>query len=48
MLQLDEPSVPAVLAGQVPTESGLRTLRSVPSLTVMSTLRTIVDAVSAP
>ena len=48
LLQLDEPSVPAVLAGQVPTESGLRTLRSVPSLTVMSTLRTIVDAVSAP
>jgi hypothetical protein len=48
LLQIDEPSVPAVLAGRVPTESGLRTLRSVPSSTVMSTLRTIVDAVSAP
>ena len=48
LLQLDEPSVPAVLAGRVPTESGLRTLRSVPSSTVRSTLATIVDAVSAP
>jgi hypothetical protein len=48
VLQLDEPSLPAVLAGQVPTESGLRTLRSVPSSTVLDGLRLIVDAVGVP
>jgi methionine synthase II (cobalamin-independent) len=48
VLQLDEPSVPAVLAGQIPTESGLRTLRSVAASTVESALRDIVDAVAVP
>jgi methionine synthase II (cobalamin-independent) len=48
MLQLDEPSVPAVLAGRVPTESGLRTLRSVAESTVESSLREIVEAAGVP
>jgi hypothetical protein len=48
VLQLDEPSLPAVLAGQIPTESGLKTLRSVPPSTVVDGLRTIVDAVGVP
>jgi methionine synthase II (cobalamin-independent) len=45
LLQLDEPSVPAVLAGRIPTESGLRTLRSVAPSTVESALRDVVSAV---
>jgi methionine synthase II (cobalamin-independent) len=48
ILQLDEPSVPAVLAGRVPTESGLRTLRRVAASTVESALRGVVDAVDCP
>ena len=48
LLQLDEPSVPAVLAGRVPTESGLRTLRSVAAPTVAATLREIVESVGVP
>jgi methionine synthase II (cobalamin-independent) len=48
LLQLDEPSLPAVLAGRVPTESGLRTLRSVPASTVESTLRAIIETVGVP
>jgi methionine synthase II (cobalamin-independent) len=48
VLQLDEPSVPAVLAGRIPTESGLRTLRSVAASTVESALRDIIDAVAVP
>lgn len=48
VLQLDEPSVPAVLTGRVPTESGLRTLRSVAASTVESTLREVIDAVAVP
>jgi methionine synthase II (cobalamin-independent) len=48
VLQLDEPSVPAVLTGAVPTESGLRTLRSVAASTVESALRDIVDTVAVP
>ncbi len=48
LLQIDEPSVPAVLAGRVPTESGLRTLRSVPASTVEATLRDLVAKVGAP
>jgi hypothetical protein len=48
LLQLDEPSVPAVIAGQVPTESGLRTLRSVAASTVESTLRDLVTGVEVP
>jgi methionine synthase II (cobalamin-independent) len=48
VLQLDEPTVPAVLAGRVPTESGLRTLRSVAAATVESVWRDIVQAVGVP
>lgn len=48
VLQLDEPSVPAVLAGRIPTESGLRTLRSVAASTVESSLRDIVETVAVP
>jgi len=48
LLQLDEPSLPAVLAGRVPTESGFATLRSVEGSTVESSLRDIVDGVGAP
>jgi methionine synthase II (cobalamin-independent) len=48
ILQVDEPSVPAVLAGMVPTESGLRTLRSVAASTVESAWRDLVQAVAVP
>jgi methionine synthase II (cobalamin-independent) len=48
VLQIDEPLVPAVLAGQVPTESGMRTLRSVQSSTVEPALRAIVEAAGVP
>ena len=48
VLQVDEPSLPAVLAGEVPTESGLYTLRSVKDSTVESSLRALVSAVGAP
>jgi methionine synthase II (cobalamin-independent) len=48
VLQVDEPSVPAVLAGQIPTESGLRTLRRVAASIVESALRGIVEAVGCP
>ncbi len=48
LLQVDEPSLPAVLAGLVPTESGLRTLRSVAASTVESALRDLVSAAGVP
>lgn len=48
ILQLDEPSLPAVLAGHVPTQSGLYTYRSVPAATARDTLRSIVDGVGVP
>lgn len=48
LLQLDEPSLPAVLSGQVRTESGLGTLRSVPAGTAEDALRGVVDAVGVP
>jgi methionine synthase II (cobalamin-independent) len=48
LLQLDEPSLPAVLAGRVPTESGLATLRAVATSTASDTLRSIVDTVGVP
>jgi methionine synthase II (cobalamin-independent) len=40
--------VSAVLNGRVPTESGLRTLRSVAASTVESTLRSLIEAVGVP
>jgi methionine synthase II (cobalamin-independent) len=47
-LQLDEPSLPAVLAGEVPTESGLRTLRAVSADVARAALISIVEAVGVP
>jgi methionine synthase II (cobalamin-independent) len=44
LLQLDEPSIPAVLAGRVPTASGFGTLRSVDTPVVRAGLRTVLDA----
>jgi hypothetical protein len=48
LLQLDEPSLPAVLAGRIPTESGLGTLRSVPDGEVTAALRAVVEAAGVP
>jgi methionine synthase II (cobalamin-independent) len=48
LLQLDEPSLPAVLAGQVPTESGWQTLRAVPASTVESALGSVVASAGVP
>ncbi len=48
LLQVDEPSVPAVLTGRIPTESGLRTLRSVAASTVESALRELINAAGVP
>jgi hypothetical protein len=42
LLQVDEPSLPAVLAGRVPTESGLGTLRTVPPATARDVLSEMV------
>jgi methionine synthase II (cobalamin-independent) len=42
LLQIDEPSLPAVLAGRVPTESGYGTLRAVEEATAISALRDVV------
>jgi hypothetical protein len=48
MLQLDEPSLSAVLAGQVPTESGLGAYRAVEDADAASALRTVIDVVGVP
>jgi hypothetical protein len=48
LLQLDEPGLPAVLAGRVPTESGFGTLRPVEPATVVEILGAVVEAVGAP
>jgi methionine synthase II (cobalamin-independent) len=48
LLQLDEPSLPAVLAGRVRTESGLYTLRAVAAETARSALREVIDAAGVP
>ncbi|MEV1073470.1 methionine synthase [Micromonospora parva] len=48
LLQLDEPSLPAVLAGRVPTESGLGAYRAVESVDAAALLRTVVEAVGVP
>jgi methionine synthase II (cobalamin-independent) len=48
LLQLDEPSLPTVLAGRVPTESGLATLRSVSAADARDGLRALVDLVGVP
>lgn len=48
LLQLDEPSLPAVLAGQVPTESGLSAYRKVDAPDAAARLRTVVETADAP
>jgi methionine synthase II (cobalamin-independent) len=48
VLQLDEPSLPAVLAGRVPTESGFSVLPAVEVATAAERLREVVDAVGVP
>ncbi|WP_042392756.1 methionine synthase [Streptacidiphilus carbonis] len=48
VLQLDEPSLPAVLAGQVPTASGWQRLRAVDRQIAEETLRALVRAVEVP
>ncbi|MCG5443163.1 methionine synthase [Micromonospora sp. NIE79] len=48
LVQLDEPSLPTVLAGRVPTESGLGAYRAVESVDAAALLRTIVEAVGVP
>ena len=48
VLQLDEPSLPAVLAGGIRSSSGARRFDPVPETTVEETLRALVDAVRVP
>ncbi|MGC5306822.1 methionine synthase [Micromonospora zamorensis] len=48
LLQLDEPSLPTVLAGRVPTESGLGAYRAVDPLDAAALLRTVVETVGVP
>lgn len=48
VLQLDEPSLPAVLAGRLPTPSGLGTVSPVPEPDAQAVLRTVIGAVGAP
>ena len=45
VLQLDEPALPGVLRGRVPTASGFGRLRAVDEAVARQTLRQIVDAV---
>jgi methionine synthase II (cobalamin-independent) len=45
VLQLDEPALPGVLRGDVPTASGFGRLRSVDESVVRQTLRQVVDTV---
>jgi hypothetical protein len=44
LLQLDEPALPAVLAGGVPTASGLNQLPAPDQASAESTLRSVIDA----
>jgi methionine synthase II (cobalamin-independent) len=48
LLQLDEPSMPTVIAGRVPTESGLSAYRSVDGPAAAAALRTVVEAAGVP
>ena len=48
LLQLDEPALPAVLAGRVPTESGLSAYRAVDDPDAAAALRTVVEAAGVP
>jgi methionine synthase II (cobalamin-independent) len=48
LLQLDEPSLPAVLAGAVPTSSGLSRVRAVPAPDAEQVLRAAVQLADVP
>ncbi|MFE6054579.1 methionine synthase [Kitasatospora sp. NPDC056446] len=48
VLQLDEPSLPAVLAGSVRTASGFQRLRSVDRQVAEEVLRNVIGALDAP
>jgi methionine synthase II (cobalamin-independent) len=48
VLQLDEPSLPAVMAGRIRTESGFGALRAVDAPEVVSALRDVIDAAGVP
>jgi Cobalamin-independent synthase, Catalytic domain len=48
VLQLDEPGLPAVLAGSVPTPSGYGNVAAVPEVEAQNALRDLVAAVDAP
>ncbi|GAA1163637.1 methionine synthase II (cobalamin-independent) [Kitasatospora gansuensis] len=48
VLQLDEPSLPAVLAGDVKTASGFQRLRSVDRQVAEEVLRSVISALDAP
>lgn len=45
VVQLDEPSLPAVLAGSLPTPSGYGTVRAVPGAEARAALATVIGAV---
>ncbi|MEO9139299.1 MAG: methionine synthase [Jatrophihabitans sp.] len=47
VLQIDEPALPAVLGGRIPTPSGYGTVRSVDRVVAEEALRTVLD-VAAP
>lgn len=48
ILQLDEPALPGVLAGSVPTASGLYRVAAVDGSDAADSLRTVLDRASAP
>jgi methionine synthase II (cobalamin-independent) len=48
LLQLDEPSLPTILAGRIPTESGLGTLRAIAAIDARDALRSVVDRCGVP
>jgi len=48
LLQLDEASLPAVLAGRVPTESGFSTLPAVPEPLVVEALTKVIETAGVP
>jgi hypothetical protein len=48
LLQLDEPGLPAVLAGRVATESGFGTLRAIEATVAGESLGTVIAAAGVP
>lgn len=47
ILQLDEPALPAVLSGRVPTASGLNTVRALDQVDATAAVRTVLEAAQA-